>query len=256
MEYNKIIAVTGLPGLYELLSSKSDGAIVRSLDDKSTRFVSSRVHNFSHLESIEVYTVRDNVNLVDVLNAMEASTEKLPDEKDNAALKSYFSKVYPDLDFERVYGSDLKKMVKWFNVLRSNNIEIKLSQPEEAGEEVAESAEVEKAPASLSLKKTAKETAEKKAAAEKAPAEEKEPAKAKASAAKKAAPKEEEEEEKPAPGPKKTAGEAAPKKAAAKKAAPKEEKEEKPEKAATSPSSSSKKTAKDTAKKTATKKKS
>src|ERR1700753_2325875 len=129
MEYNKIIAVTGLPGLYELLSSKSDGAIVRSLDDKSTRFVASRVHNFSHLESIEVYTVRDNVNLVDVLNAMEASSEKLPDEKDNAALKTYFSKVYPDLDFDRVYSSDLKKMVKWFNVLKSNNIEIKLSVP-------------------------------------------------------------------------------------------------------------------------------
>src|SRR6202000_2389395 len=138
MEYNKIIAGTGMPGLYELLSSKSDGAIVRSLDDKSTRFVASRVHNFSHLESIEVYTVRDNVNLVDVLKAMETSSEKLPDEKDNAALKNYFSKVYPDLDFDRVYGSDLKKMVKWFNVLKSNNIEIKLSQPEEAveGEEV------------------------------------------------------------------------------------------------------------------------
>lgn len=66
MEYSKIIAVTGLPGLQELISSKNDGAIVRSLEDKSTKFVSSRVHNFSHLESIEVYTVSDNVNLVDL----------------------------------------------------------------------------------------------------------------------------------------------------------------------------------------------
>ncbi|MBD0333652.1 MAG: DUF5606 domain-containing protein, partial [Chitinophagaceae bacterium] len=56
MEYNKIVAVTGLPGLYELLSSKSDGAIVRSLDDKSTKFVAARTHNLSHLESIEAYT--------------------------------------------------------------------------------------------------------------------------------------------------------------------------------------------------------
>lgn len=131
MEYNKIIAVTGLPGLYELVSSKSDGAIVRSLDDKTTRFVSSRIHNFSHLESIEVYTVRDNVNLVDILKAMEANADKLPDEKDAAALKNYFTKVYPDLDFSRVYSSDLKKMVKWFAVLKANNIEIKLSEPEE-----------------------------------------------------------------------------------------------------------------------------
>src|ERR1700722_12907534 len=141
MEYNKIIAVTGLPGFYELLSSKSDGAIVRSLDDKTTRSLSSRIHNFSHLESIEVYTVRDNVNLVDILKSMEASSDKLPDEKDNAALKAYFGKVYPDLDFDRVYSSDLKKMVKWFAVLKSNNIEIKLSETEEAAEPVEERVE-------------------------------------------------------------------------------------------------------------------
>src|SRR6266567_1203986 len=98
MEYNKIIAVTGLPGLYELLNSKTDGAIVRSLEDKSTKFVSSRVHNFSHLESIEVYTTRDNVNLVDIFNAMEKTGEKLPDEKDNGGLKKYFEKVYPEID--------------------------------------------------------------------------------------------------------------------------------------------------------------
>ena len=164
MEYNKIIAVTGLPGLYELLSSKSDGAIVRSLDDKTTRFVSSRIHNFSHLESIEVYTVRDNVNLVDILKAMEASAEKLPDEKDGADLKAYFTKVYPDLDFGRVYSSDLKKMVKWYSVLKANNIEIKLSEPEE--EEVAEEAEVEEAPAAPKKEAAPK----KKAVTEEAPA--------------------------------------------------------------------------------------
>src|SRR5919107_2843724 len=100
MEYGKIIAVTGLPGLFELLSSKSDGAIVRSLEDKNTKFVSSRIHNFSHLESIEVFTVKENVNLVDVFHAMEKDGAKIPDGKDNAALKQYFEKVYPDLDFE------------------------------------------------------------------------------------------------------------------------------------------------------------
>lgn len=165
MEYNKVIAVTGLPGLYELLSSKADGAIVRALDDKTTRFVSSRIHNFSHLESIEVYTIRDNVNLVDILKAMETSTEKLPDEKDNAALKGYFSKVYPDLDFDRVYSSDLKKMVKWFSVLKANNIEIKLSEAslmdveEEAPvEEVVEEVVVAEKPAPAPTAKKAEKT--------------------------------------------------------------------------------------------------
>jgi hypothetical protein len=132
MEYSKLVAVSGLPGLFELMSSKTDGAIVRSLEDKSTRFVASRVHNFSNLESIEIYTVRDNVNLVEIFNAMEKDSSALPDEKDAAAIKKYFQKVYPDMDFERVYASDMKKMVKWFDVLKKNNIDIKLSeQPEE-----------------------------------------------------------------------------------------------------------------------------
>jgi Domain of unknown function (DUF5606) len=186
MEYNKIIAVTGMPGLYELLSSKTDGAIVRSLEDKSTKFVSSRIHNFSHLESIEVYTVRDNVNLVDILKAMEDSSEKLPDEKNNAGLKTYFGKVYPDLDFERVYSSDLKKMVKWFSVLKSNDIEIKLSEP--APEEVEEQ-EDEKTAAAETKRAKKKDTAPEKLKA--APAEkEKVPAtKAKAHHAKVEEPK-------------------------------------------------------------------
>ena len=128
MEYSKLVSVTGLSGLFELLSSKADGGVVRSLEDKSTKFVSTRVHNFSHLESIEVFTTADNVNLADVFTAMKSSTETLPDEKDAALIKKYFEKVYPTMDFERVYASDMKKMIKWFAVLIANNIEIKLSE--------------------------------------------------------------------------------------------------------------------------------
>lgn len=168
MEYSKIIAVTGLPGLQELISSKNDGAIVRSLEDKSTKFVSSRVHNFSHLESIEVYTVRDNVNLVDLFQAMEKSGVSLPDEKDAKAIKSYFEKVFPELDFERVYNSDMKKMVKWYSILKANNIEIKLREMPE--EEVVVAAPVEEpAPAPKAAKTTKKKEAAPAAAEEKAP---------------------------------------------------------------------------------------
>ena len=135
MEYSKLVSVTGLGGLFELVASKTDGAIVRSLDDKSTRFVSSRIHNFSHLESIEVYTESDNVNLVDVFHAMQNSNETLPDEKDANAVKAYFKKVYPTMDFERVYASDMRKMIKWFDVLKKNEIEIKLSEEDETENE-------------------------------------------------------------------------------------------------------------------------
>ena len=132
MEYSKLISITGLNGLFELVGSKTDGAIVKSLEDKSTKFVSSRIHNFSHLESIEVYTIRENVNLVEVFQAMGKSKEALPSDKDAAAVKAYFQKVYADMDFDRVYASDMKKMIKWFSILKANNIEPKLSEePEE-----------------------------------------------------------------------------------------------------------------------------
>jgi hypothetical protein len=182
MEYGKLIAVTGMPGLFELVSSKSDGAIVRSLDDNSTKFASTRQHQFSHLESIEVYTVRDNVNLTDIFKAMESAGGKLPDEKDAKAIKAYFEKVYPDLDFERVYTSDMKKMVKWFGIISAKGIEIKLTEvaEEEAPvEEVAVEEEVK--PAKKAAKKKAEPKAEE-AEAEEAP---------KKKAAKKAAKKKE-----------------------------------------------------------------
>jgi hypothetical protein len=138
MEYAKLISVTGMPGLYELISSKADGAIVRSLQDQSTRFASTRQHSFSQLESIEVYTIRENVNLSDIFLAMKASKEALPDEKDTKAIKSYFQKVYPDMDFERVYASDMKKMIRWFSVIQEKEIELKLSEAENTAEETTE----------------------------------------------------------------------------------------------------------------------
>jgi len=183
MEYNKIVSVTGLPGLFELVNTKSDGAIVRSLDDKTTRFASSRIHNFSHLESIEVYTVSDNVNLAEVFQAMEKNSGSLPDTKDNNAIRKYFEKVYSDIDFERVYNSDLKKMIKWFEVLKKNNVEIKLSEPEPEEEKTEEpepaiaedkeeaSATTEKKATKKSAKsfsEKTKETTEKKSASSKA----------------------------------------------------------------------------------------
>ncbi len=130
MEYGKLISVTGSSGLFELISSKNDGAVVRSLEDNSTKFISSRVHQFSHLESIEVYTNDENINLAEVFKAMETAGADLPSEKDNKAIKAYFEKVYPTMDFERVYNSDMKKMVRWYSVIKKHNIEIKPSAEE------------------------------------------------------------------------------------------------------------------------------
>lgn len=224
MEYGKIVSVTGLPGLFELVSSKNDGAIVRSLEDKTTKFVSSRIHNFSHLESIEIYTVRDNVNLVDVFTAMGGSSEKLPDGKDNSALKKYFEKVFPELDFERVYTSDMKKIVKWYTILKGADVEIKLREFEEEQEEAAAPVEEAEKPAKKAAKKeeAPAEVEEKPKAAKKKAAEEEEDGEAKEEKPKKkAAPKAKKED---------AEGEEKPKAAPRKKAAPAAEKDEKAEK--------------------------
>lgn len=187
MQYREIVAVTGLGGLFQLLASKQDGAIVRSLEDKSTRFVSSRVHNFTPLESIEVFTTGDNVNLSAVFKAMQEqeTTHPLADSKaDNNAIKAYFKSVFPEFDEERVYVSDMKKMVKWYGILKSNDL-LKFDE-EETEETVAAEAE---APAAEEEKpkKATKAKAKKEDAGEEAPEGEEKPAAKKKAAPKKAA---------------------------------------------------------------------
>ena len=135
MEYNNLMAVSGLSGLFEMVTSKNDGAIAKSLETGATQFISSRVHQFSHLESIEVYTTHVNVFLAEVFIAMSKSKEAIPSEKDPKAVTAYFKKVFPKMDFERVYPSDMKKMVKWFGQLKANNIEPVLPTDDETEEE-------------------------------------------------------------------------------------------------------------------------
>ena len=93
--------------------------------------------------------------------------------KMQSELKSYFEKVYPELDFDRVYASDLKKMVKWFSVLAKNQVEIKLSEP------VAEEAEKESIAGEIKEEKPAKKVTPAKAEtkAEVKTTEDKKPAK-------------------------------------------------------------------------------
>ncbi len=139
MEYSKIISVTGLPGLFELVGNKGDGAIVKSLESKLTRYISGRLHNFSSLESIEIFTTHDNVNLVEVLKAMQANADvALPDEKNTDALKAYFGQVFPSIDLERVYPSDMKKMIRWHKILSKESIVLELTSKEKEEESEAD----------------------------------------------------------------------------------------------------------------------
>ena len=161
MEYKEIVAVTGLGGLYQLVTTKSDGAIVRSVADKTTKFISARQHNVTPLESIEVYTTGENVRLQEVFQKMQEHETKVPmaDPKiaDNNAIKAYFKGIFPEFDDERVYVSDMKKMLKWYELLKANDL-LHFEEPAEENQPEAE-AKTEEAPAVAEPVATA-ETAE------------------------------------------------------------------------------------------------
>ncbi len=135
MDYSKLVTITGIPGLFELVGNKGGGILAKNLDDETIKFFSERKGGFSQLQGIEIFTIRENVNISEIFIAMRDTIEELPSEKDPKALRSYFEKVYPDLDFDRVYASDMKKMVKWFSILKAKDIAIKAykDEPEEEG---------------------------------------------------------------------------------------------------------------------------
>jgi chemotaxis protein histidine kinase CheA len=215
MEYREIVSVTGIGGLYQLLSTKSDGAIVRNLADNTTKFISARLHNVTPLESIEIYTIGNNVRLHEVLDQMQKSEKSKPDAKkaSNDEIRSYFKEVYPDIDEDRVYVSDMKKMLKWFDLLKSNNLldfsslnrqqEDAAAGDADADAQVAEKEQAENAEdvALIADEKPAKKAKAKKAAAEPADGEEK--------PAKKAAKKKKEDDEVTVEGEEKPAKKAA-----------------------------------------------
>jgi hypothetical protein len=199
MDYKEIVSVTGIGGLYQLLTSKSDGAIVRNISDKSTKFISARLHNVTPLESIEVYTTGDNVRLHEVFQKMkdaEAATPPPSESKkaDNDSVKAYFNQVFPDFDQDRVYVSDMKKMLKWYHMLKENDLlnfdsmqeEDNVTEAEPATEVVAEEKPATKKKAA---KKKAEEPVQDDATEKPAPKK----------AAKKKAVAKEDGEEKPAP---------------------------------------------------------
>ncbi len=201
-----IIAISGKPGLFKVIAQGKNNLIVESLEDrkKVPAYATDRI---SALEDISIYTVDDDKPLKEIFTVIfekEKGGTTISHKEDAAKLQKYLLEILPNYDQERVYGSDIKKLFQWYNLLHKAG-ELKPEEP------VVEEKEEKKANASTSpatKKKTAKadatdETAE--TPAKKAPAKKAAPAKA---AVKAVAPK----------GPVKAAGKAA---SAKKVAAPK-----------------------------------
>ncbi len=120
MNIKNIIAVSGLPGLYNLVTTKNNGLIVADLDSGKTKFCSVRQHQFTPLETVAIYTDDDAVEIAKVFQNMYDQTESTPIPQPNAehkVLQQYFSQVFPEYDRDRVYHSDMKKIIKWYNFL-------------------------------------------------------------------------------------------------------------------------------------------
>ena len=119
MDFNKIIAVTGKPGLFEILSQTKTGVIVKNLlEDK--RFPITSTHNVSLLENIAIYTYEEEVPLAIVLKNIadkEDGKEAISHKESAKNLETYFAEILPDYDTERVYTSNIKKIIQWFNLL-------------------------------------------------------------------------------------------------------------------------------------------
>ncbi|WP_431106648.1 DUF5606 family protein [Winogradskyella poriferorum] len=125
MSLDKILAISGKPGLYEIVTQTRTGAVVQSLIDKKRITVGAH-SNISILSEIAIYTLTEEVPLKDVLKKIkdkengEQTSISHKDGKDT--LEEYFFEVLPDYDEDRVYASDIKKVVQWYNLLHKNNL--------------------------------------------------------------------------------------------------------------------------------------
>lgn len=120
MNLKNIIAVSGLSGLYKLVSTKTNGLLVSDMDSGKTKFCSVRQHQFTPLETVAIYTNDDAVEIGKVFQNMYDNTTSAPIPAPNAehkVLQQYFAQVFPEYDRDRVFHSDMKKIIKWYNFL-------------------------------------------------------------------------------------------------------------------------------------------
>ncbi len=120
-----IVSVSGLPGLYILESSRSNGLIIKNIDDGVKQFVSVRKHQFTPLRSIAIYTYNDSTPIEEIFRKMEEvkATYSVADylKANNNDLAKYFRIILPEYDEDRVYASDMKKVLKWYDFLEKRD---------------------------------------------------------------------------------------------------------------------------------------
>ena len=137
MEFNKIISVAGKPGLLHAISQTKSGFIVESLIDKK-RFPIPSTNNVSLLENIAIYTYEEEVPLLSVFKTMYEKTEgkeTISHKESGKKLTAYFSEILPEYDEDRVYTSNIKKVIQWYNLLVNSGLDFSVVEATEEDSE-------------------------------------------------------------------------------------------------------------------------
>jgi hypothetical protein len=147
MEYSKIVAISGMPGLHEVKGERPDGLIVRPLNEDNSKFVSAMRHNFTSMDAIGIFVEGNETKdlyLVFWDMKQKASTVPVPDVNGpEDHIREYFNTIVEEIDDEKVYTNDMKKILKWYNAMSEADLimdpkEIEAEQKEEAKEEAEE----------------------------------------------------------------------------------------------------------------------
>lgn len=124
MSLEKVLSISGKPGLYKLKSQTRTGFLAESLLDGKNISVSGN-HNVSLLSEIAIYTLTEEVPLREVFKKIfekEDGGEAINHKASKDELEEYFFDVLPDYDEDRVYASDVKKVVQWYNILHKSGL--------------------------------------------------------------------------------------------------------------------------------------
>lgn len=136
MDFKDLLSISGLPGIYKMIANRSNGLMVVPVEGGKRKFVSSRKHQFTPLESISIYTTTDSTPLDDIFKSMQDKLVSLPPPDAKASsteAETYFKEILPDYDPYRVHTKDIKKVIKWFKAL--NDAGLIVFEKEEAKKE-------------------------------------------------------------------------------------------------------------------------
>jgi len=145
MDLTEILSIAGKPGLYKMITHTKTGMLVESMSDQK-RFPVFAHEKVSSLEEISIFTETDDIQLKEVFKSIDKlmEGEKALSHKSSAdELKDFFDDVVPDYDKERVYVSDIKKVIQWYNVLHEMKL-LDFTEEEEAKEDGTEEVDEEK----------------------------------------------------------------------------------------------------------------